>query len=99
RVLDICLTMKRTKTVTSRKFQHQFADLSNKLKPGQSITITKHGQPLGFFTKAAKARKAPNYLGNLEKLRYSPQEGQNLIHEICDLSFSRFHFKPACQRQ
>ena len=38
-MLDICLTMKRTKTVTSREFQHQFAGLSSKLKPGQSITI------------------------------------------------------------
>lgn len=78
--------MKRAKTVTSREFQHQFADLSSKLKPGQSITITKHGQPLGVFTKVAKTRKAPDYLGNLEKLGYSTQAGQKLIDEICDLS-------------
>jgi hypothetical protein len=85
-VLDTCLTVKRARTVTSREFQHQFADLSNKLKPGESLTITKHGQPLGFFTKVARTRKAPDYLANLEKLGYSAQAGQKLIDEICDLS-------------
>ena len=78
--------MKKTKTVTSRQFQHQFAELSGKLKPGQSITITKHGHALGVFTKAVKTRRAPDYLGNLEKLGYSTQAGQKLIDEICDLS-------------
>ena len=78
--------MKKAKTANSREFQHRFADLSRALKPGESITVTKHGQPLGFFTKAPRPRKAPDYLANLEKLGHSIQTGQKLIDEICDLS-------------
>lgn len=78
--------MKTSKTITCREFQHQFADLSGKLKPGHSITVTKHGRPLGVFTKVGKIRRAPDYLGNLEKLAYSAQAGQKLIDDICDLS-------------
>lgn len=59
--------MKKAKTVTSREFQHGFSDLAAGLKPGESITITKHGKFIGSFTKAPKARKAPDYLGNLAK--------------------------------
>ena len=78
--------MKKGKTITSREFQHRFANLSNALKPGESIVVTKHGKTLGLFTKAPKQRTAPDYLANLEKLGHSSQTGQNLIEEICDLS-------------
>jgi antitoxin (DNA-binding transcriptional repressor) of toxin-antitoxin stability system len=78
--------MKATKTATSREFQHRFGDLAQALKPGESITVTKRGKPLGFFTKAPKPRKAPDYLANLQKLGHSMQTGQKLIEEICGVS-------------
>jgi hypothetical protein len=78
--------MKRAKTVTSRQFQHQFANVSQELKPGESITVTKHGKPLGTFIKAAKTIKAPDFMANLEKLTYSVQTGQKVIDEICGIS-------------
>lgn len=78
--------MKRTKSVTSREFQHHFGDMSGSLKPGERLTVTKHGQPLGTFTKAPPVREAPDYLANLEKLGHSIKAGQRFINRICDLS-------------
>ena len=80
------LNMKKDKTITSREFQHRFANLSSALKPGESIVVTRHGKTLGLFTKAPKHQTAPDYLANLEKLGHSAQVGQNVIEEICDLS-------------
>ena len=70
------------KAATSREFQRRFANLSRKLRAGESIIITKHGRPLGVFTKAFKPRRAPDYLANLEKPGYSIHTGQRLIEEI-----------------
>jgi antitoxin (DNA-binding transcriptional repressor) of toxin-antitoxin stability system len=78
--------MKKPITVTSRDFQHRFSSMADSLKPGESITVTKHGQPIGTFTKASKPRPAPDYLGNLQKLGHSLQDGQKVIDAICDLS-------------
>jgi hypothetical protein len=74
------------KTVTSREFQHNFSDMASALKPGESITVTKHGEPLGTFTRMPKPRPAPDYLGNLEHIGYSAQAGQKVIDSIWDLS-------------
>jgi antitoxin (DNA-binding transcriptional repressor) of toxin-antitoxin stability system len=69
--------MKKGKTITSREFQHRFANLSSALKPGESLVVTKHGKTLGLFTKAPKQQAAPDYLANLEKLGHSAQTCQN----------------------
>ena len=77
--------MQKAKTISARDFQHQFGGMSKALKPGESITVTKHGKPFGYFTRAA-TRKAPDYFGRLKKLGHSPKVGQKLIEAICDLS-------------
>lgn len=71
------------KKVSAREFQHGFSKHAQSLKPGQSVVVTNHGKPLGVFTKASPARrKAPNFLAELEKHSYSPQEGQRVIDAI-----------------
>jgi antitoxin (DNA-binding transcriptional repressor) of toxin-antitoxin stability system len=77
--------MQKSKTVTAREFQHGFGGMAQALKPGESITVTKRGKPLGHFTRAS-TRKAPDYLANLKKLGHSRKIGQKLIEGICDLS-------------
>jgi len=77
--------MRKAKTITAREFQHRFGGMAKALKPGESITVTKRGKPMGYFTRAATL-KAPDYLGNLKKLGNSPKAGQKLIESICDLS-------------
>jgi len=39
------------KKVTSREFLHHFAQLEKKLRPGESVTVTRRGEPLGKFIK------------------------------------------------
>jgi antitoxin (DNA-binding transcriptional repressor) of toxin-antitoxin stability system len=78
--------MRREKVISSRDFQHHFSDLAGALKPGESVNITRHGELLGTFTKAAKPRKNVDYLSNLDKLGYSAEAGQRVIDAICDLS-------------
>ena len=40
-----------SKKVTAREFLHNFASLEKKLRPGESVTVTRRGTPLGKFTK------------------------------------------------
>ena len=49
------------KQVSSREFFHGFARLHAAMKPGETLVITKHGKPLGEFTKqgAKKAVRLP----------------------------------------
>ncbi len=77
--------MKPVKSVSSREFQHRFGQMSSRLKPGESIMVTKHGQALGTFTKAYKPRKMPDFMANLEKLGYSVEAGERIIKKICEL--------------
>jgi antitoxin (DNA-binding transcriptional repressor) of toxin-antitoxin stability system len=46
-----------SKKVTAREFLHGFADLQKDLRPGESVSITRHGQTVGEFTKTPAARK------------------------------------------
>lgn len=78
--------MKKPGSVTSREFQQQFSRVADSLNPGESVTVTKHGEPVGSFTKAFRPQAAPDYLGNLQKLGHSTREGQKVIDAICDLS-------------
>jgi len=73
------------KTITARQFQHSFSKTSGSLKPGQSITITKRGKPLGTFTRLpARPIKMPDFLANLKKLNYSPDLGDEILKEFND---------------
>jgi len=81
-LLDILSNMKK---LTAREFQHQFSKTAEALKPGQSVTITKHGKPLGVFTRLPKRKiKTPDFLGNLEKLGYPVEVGDQILKEFND---------------
>ena len=73
------------KKLTAREFQHQFSKTAEALKPGQSVTITKHGKQLGVFTRLPKRKiKTPDFLGNLEKLGYPVEVGDQILKEFND---------------
>jgi hypothetical protein len=46
-----------SKKVTAREFLHGFASLERQLQPGESVTVTRRGQPLGEFTKKTAGGK------------------------------------------
>ena len=73
------------KQLTARQFQHEFSKTAESLKPGQSVTITKRGKPLGVFTRLPARRiKTPDFLGNLKKLDYPVELGDQILKEFND---------------
>src|ERR1051325_6408290 len=80
----------KERSVTSREFPHQFARISKRLRPGQTIIVTSRGEKLGTFTRAVKPPKnRPDFLGNLRKLGHSKEVGQRLIDQIVNRSEER----------
>ena len=75
--------MKAEKIVNSREFQQQFAKLSKRLRPGETIAVTNRGVRIGTFTKARKPLKQiPDFYANLQKLGHSKALGQKMIDEF-----------------
>jgi hypothetical protein len=78
--------MKNPKQMASREFQHNFGKLAERLKGGESITVTKRGRTIGTFTKASEAI-ALNFLAGLDERPYlSPEALEKLIREARGLS-------------
>lgn len=71
------------RVVSSREFQHRFSGLAGGLEPGETLTVIRRGEPLGYFTKARKPFSAPDFLANIERLKNPAGVGQELIDEIC----------------
>jgi len=72
------------KKLTAREFQHQFSKTAEALKPGESVTITKHGKPLGVFTRLPKRKIKTDFMANLEKVGYSVEVGDQILKEFND---------------
>jgi len=53
------------KTISARQFQHGFSKTTETLKPGQSITITKRGKPLGAADSVGCSLCAGDWLERL----------------------------------
>lgn len=69
------------KKVTAREFLHQFAKLERGLRPGESIMITRRGQPLGRFTKEViKQRMAlPDFEKDASQPGFTTKDGNALL--------------------
>ena len=81
-LLDILLSM--SKKVTAREFLHGFAGLEKALLPGESVTITRRGQPLGEFTKkpAIKKIKAPDFRKDASRPGFSIKDGDAVLARL-----------------
>jgi antitoxin (DNA-binding transcriptional repressor) of toxin-antitoxin stability system len=72
--------------VNAREFQKAFGKVADELEQGQTITITKRGKPLGFFTKApaATAVPMPDFAANLASMPYAPEDAERIVREVMD---------------
>ena len=72
--------------VNAREFQKAFSKVADELEQGQTITITKRGKPLGFFTKAPAANTVPmpDFAANLAPMPYAPEDAQRIVQEVMD---------------
>ena len=79
-MLDDVSYMKR---VTAREFQHHFGKLTESLKPGEFIQITKRGRIDGVYQKVpGKAIKQPNFLEITDRHTYSESVGARLLKQL-----------------
>ena len=68
------------KQITAREFQHAFGTVSSQLKPGETVAVTKHGKPHGFYQRAPKREvKRRDFLRRVEAHPYSAKAGDALI--------------------
>ena len=73
------------KTFSSRDFQKNFGHITDSLKNGQTVEVTKHGKPVGRFTKTdGKRREMPDFLSWLEKFGGSKEVGNQILKEFND---------------
>jgi hypothetical protein len=73
-----------SKKVSAREFLHHFASLEKKLRPGESVTVTRHGTPIGEFTKRpAKPKiKMPDFKKDACRLGYGTEVGDRLLARL-----------------
>jgi hypothetical protein len=73
----------KARTISSRQFQHEFARISKKLKPGESVKVTNRGETVGTFTREPRIpRLMPDFYANIQKLGVSREVGQRMIDAI-----------------
>ncbi len=71
------------KKVSVRQIVHGFSKLHNSLKPGQSVDITSHGQPIGQYIKRPAARiKMPNFYKEARKDGHGPEVGDAMLKRL-----------------
>ena len=70
-----------SKKVTAREFLHNFARLVKELRPGESITVTRRGQPVGQFMKDLPKPKIPmpDFRKDAARPGFSTAEGDKLL--------------------
>ena len=75
--------MKRA--VTAREFLHGFSKLQKGLAPGESVSITNRGKPLGRFVKEpARRMRLPNFLENARADGFGPAVGDRLLKKLLE---------------
>ena len=73
------------KKIPSRQFQKQFGKLTETLKPGDVVQVTKHGEPLVQVTRLGRRRiRTPDFMSYLAPLGYSEQLGDQILKEFND---------------
>jgi hypothetical protein len=69
--------------VCSREFLHGFSKLQKKLQPGESVVVTRRGQPLGTFTKDGPARMLfPDFEKRASKPGFTNKIGDQLLARL-----------------
>jgi hypothetical protein len=74
------------KKVNAREFQKAFSKVTEELGQGETVEITRHGKPLGFFTKAPGRAPAimPDFAGNLASIPFIGRAGEQILAMTLD---------------
>jgi hypothetical protein len=79
-------TLSDMRQVNAREFQKAFCKVAEELGQGETVTVTKHGKLLGFFTKApAQAPSAmPDFEANLAGTPFIGAIGDRIMSQVTD---------------
>ena len=74
------------KKVNAREFQKAFSKVTHQLGQGETVAVTRHGKPLGFFTKAPERPpgKMPDFSANLAKVPFIGAAGEQITAMMLD---------------
>lgn len=74
------------KKVNAREFQKAFSKVAQRLGQGETVEVTRHGKPLGFFTKAPERAPAimPDFSANLAKVPLIGSAGEQILAMTLD---------------
>jgi hypothetical protein len=74
------------KIINAREFQKAFSKVAKELGQGETVAITRHGKPLGFFTKAPEKAPGsmPDFAANLGNVPFIGKVGEQIMTEILD---------------
>ncbi|MBI2926098.1 MAG: hypothetical protein HYY24_10375 [Verrucomicrobia bacterium] len=68
-----------------RQFKQDLAKLTDSLKPGEAVRVTRRGKVAGVYTKpTARKVRRPNFLANLKKATYPPEAAERWIATLYD---------------
>jgi antitoxin (DNA-binding transcriptional repressor) of toxin-antitoxin stability system len=70
-----------SKKVSAREFLHQFATLEKRMRPGESITVTRRGKPVGRFMKEPVKPKIamPDFEKDASRAGFTMKDGDALL--------------------
>lgn len=73
-----------SKKVTAREFLHNFATVEKKLRPGESVTVTRRGTALGTFTKNPPPAKIelPNFEQDASRPGFDAKVGDRVLARL-----------------
>ena len=70
--------------VSAREFLHHFAKLEKQLRPGESVSVTRRGQPLGKFIKEPAQEKIdlPDFEKDASRPGFNAKVGDQLLARL-----------------
>ncbi len=70
------------KKITAREFQKKFGSVNSKMRPGESLEVTRHGKPSGRYTKGGQRPvKMPDFAKELKSCPMPATLGSKLVKE------------------
>ena len=84
RMLDKLSDMKQ---INAREFQKSFGRITEKLRAGEKVQITKHGNVVGTFMKQPKKVDWEKAFDYLKKNSCSPEVGDELVRKYFNDEF------------
>jgi hypothetical protein len=69
-------------SIALSEFRRRFSQLTEEMRPGESITVTRRGKPIGEFTKKPVKIKMPDFKRDAERAGISVEAGDRVLARL-----------------